>query len=281
MNKAKHSPLQLFAEGSAAGEGGVQGETGAVAGHTGLQGSPVPADGQKLRANPAQPGQQDAAAEAQAQRRLTWEEIKADPEYSREMQLMVQQRLKKAKTAQENMTKLEPVLAQMARTYGMDPENPDYDALAKAVTANVSTQADRRAARERVMQRHYQSLLQQSRSMEKKYPGFDLRKEMKNPVFVRLVSPNGGVSVEDAYYTVHRREIGKAAMQVAAQRAARQISNAIHSGMERPRENGTSSHGPSVTAFDYRTASREQRDALKQRIRQAGARGEKIYPGEY
>jgi hypothetical protein len=35
-----------------------------------------------------------------------------------------------------------------------------------------------------------------------------------------------------------------------------------------------------VSTFDYRNASREQREALKQRIRQAAARGEKLYPGQ-
>ena len=37
---------------------------------------------------------------------------------------------------------------------------------------------------------------------------------------------------------------------------------------------------PSVTTFDYAHASREQREALKRQIREAAARGEKIYPGK-
>ena len=52
------------------------------------------------------------------------------------------------------------------------------------------------------------------------------------------------------------------------------------SGSARPAENGTSSQAPSVTRFDYKRASREEREALKARIYAADARGEKLYPGQ-
>jgi hypothetical protein len=69
-------------------------------------------------------------------------------------------------------------------------------------------------------------------------------------------------------------------MKVAAQKTAEKISNAIQAGSRRPDEAGTSSQAPSVSTFDYRNASREQREALKKRIRDAAARGEKLYPGQ-
>jgi hypothetical protein len=69
-------------------------------------------------------------------------------------------------------------------------------------------------------------------------------------------------------------------MQVVAQKTAQKISNAIQSGSRRPDEAGISSQAPSVTTFNYRNASIEQRNALKQRIRDAAARGEKLYPGQ-
>jgi hypothetical protein len=95
-----------------------------------------------------------------------------------------------------------------------------------------------------------------------------------------MTSPNVGISVEDAYYAIHRNEIQTAAMQVTAQKTAQKISNAIQAGSRRPDESGTSSQAPSVSTFDYRTASRDQREALKKRIRDAAARGEKLYPGQ-
>lgn len=250
--------LQLFADGGTTGgeggaEGAAAGENGADAGH------------------------------AQTPGRMTWEQVKADPEYSAHMQQMVRQRLKNAKQAQEAMDTLSPALTAMARAYGQDPQNPDYAALAKAVAEDTrytsGKAAPQAAGEDAALHSHYQSLVRQAQALKARYPDFDLHRELKNPVFLRMTAPNTGVSLEDAYYTVHRREIGRAAMEAATRQTARRISNAIRSGTARPQENGTAAPGPSVTAFDYRNATPEQRQALKARIRQAVARGEKVYPG--
>ena len=261
MNMKKQIALQLFAEDSAPtgeGQGSDTGAEGVAAGH-------------ETTENRAQSGQ--AAAVETVPGRMTWEQIKADPEYSRHMQEMVRERVKKLNQAKEDLQTLTPALRHMAGKLGLDPDTTDYGTLAKAITAEPA--GDRDAA----FRQHYGSLVEQSRVLCQKYPDFDLHRELKDPVFAKLTAPGMGVSVEDAYYTVHRREIENAALQVAAQKTAQQISNAIRAGGGRPEENGTSALGPSVSAFDYRTASREQREALKARIRSAGARGEKIYPG--
>lgn len=243
--------LQLFSEGGAEGTG----ESAAAAG--------------QQRA-PAEPEMQVAAAEAPG--RMSWDEIKADPEYAARMRSMVQERVKNIKQAQEAMDTLRPALEILAKQHGLSSDAPDYAALARAVTEAPSK-------RETQLRQHYRSLVEQSRGLQEKFPNFRLQEELKNPLFARLTAPGVGVSLEDAYYTVHRQQIEGAALQVVAQRTAQRISNAIRSGGGRPEENGTSSLGPSVSSFDYRTASREQREALKSRIRLAGARGEKVYPG--
>ena len=112
------------------------------------------------------------------------------------------------------------------------------------------------------------------------FPGFDLRRELQDPLFARLTAPNVGLGVEDAFYTVHRRQIQAASMEAAARNTALQFSNAVRSGALRPRENGAADQAPSVSTFDYRAASREQREDLKRRIRQAKAEGRRIYPGQ-
>ena len=237
--------------------------------------------------------------------RMSWDEIMADPEYNKHMQRTVQSRLGKAKSAEDTLGKLTPALEVLARKHGLDPANIDYDALAKAVsndesyyedkalemgvsveTAKRIDQQERDTARQqREQQRtleqqkfeqHISKLEQQGNELKKVFPNFDLRTELQNPQFARLTSPNMGMSVEDAYYAVHRKEIQAAAMQVTAQKTAQKISNAIQSGSRRPSENGTSGQAPSVTTFDYRSMSPEQRKALKDRIRS----GEKIYPGQ-
>lgn len=322
--------LQLFADG-AAGDGGASGQSsapaatgveGADAGHQRLRELGVPEN--RIRKNrsyqvktaqanapaaqpaaatqAAEPAQQDDAAnreppkaeEPKTPARMSWEEVKKDPEYSAELNKMIRSRLKDANAAQAAMTTLMPWLKTVAKEQGLDPENIDFDALVKSaggeydakalelgVTKETARQLDmqNRTLEQQKFDNHMLRLEQQSASVKAVFPNFNLAEEMTNPVFSRLVSPNVGMSVEDAYYAVHRKEIQTAAMQVAAQKAAEQISNAIQSGSRRPDESSAAAQAPSVTTFDYKKMSPAERNDLKKRIYQAGARGEKIYPG--
>lgn len=336
MTTFKKLNLQLFAGEGAGGEGAgaegaATGETPAAAGQDQrLLELGVPAEVLKKRANrkgarqqviatPAQaapPAEQAASAETQPTteetvpepQRLTWDQIMADPEYNKQMQSTIQSRLKGAKVAEANMGKLAPALEVLARKYGQDPANIDFDALSQAINddeqfyedkaleygtdvqnARRIDQLERDAERQRRAEeqtleqqriaQHFQSMEQQGEVLRQTFPDFDLRTELQNPAFARMVHPNVGVSVEDAYYAVHRKEIQAASMQVAAQRAAQKISNAVQSGSRRPVENGTTAKAPSEVTFDWHNATPEQRAEMKQRIRQAAARGEKVYPG--
>ena len=333
MSKEKWLNLQLFA-GEGAGDGGAEGaatgDNSAAAGHQRLlelgvpedkirknrayklnTPTPKPTEAEQAKAQEKKP-EQAAAAEnpteenkTDAPARMSWDEIMADPDYNKQMQAVVQSRLRSAKGAEETLGKLAPALELLARQHGQDPANIDYDALAKAIsndesfyedkalemgvsveTAKRIDQQERDTARkqrqeaqtleQQKIQQHIMKLEQQGEEMKKVFPNFDLRKELQNPVFVRMTSPNVGLSVEDAYYACHRKELQTAAMQVTAQKTAQKISNDIQAGRRRPSENGTSGQAPSVTTFDYRSMSPEQRKALKDRIRS----GEKIYPGQ-
>ena len=241
--------------------------------------------------------------------RMSWDEIMKDPEYNKQMQAVVQSRLKSAKGAEEALGKMAPAIEVMARKYGLDPNNMDYDALAKAIndddayyedkalemgvsveTAKKVDQMERnterqkaleqRTLQEQMIQNHFVKLEQQAEAMKKVFPKFDLRAELQNPAFARMTAPGVGISVEDAYYAVHRDEIQTAAMQVTAQKTAEKISNAIASGSRRPDESGASSQAPSVSTFNYAKASRDQREAFKKDLRARLARGEKVYPGQ-
>ena len=335
MSKDKWLNLQLFAgegAGDGGGEGAATGDQSADAGHQRLRELGVPED--KIRKNRAyklntpapqaaeagqaqaqEPKQEQAAAaenptegNTDSPKRMSWDEIMADPEYNKQMQATIQARLRGAKGAEERLGKLEPALELLARKHGQDPANIDYDALAKAIsedkafyedkalemgvsveTAMKIDQQERDTARQereqartiqqQKIQQHFYKLQQQGEAMKQTFPGFDLMTELKNPAFARMTAPDVGISVEDAYYAVHRNEIQTASMQVAAQKTAQKISNSIQAGSLRPQENGTTGQAPSVTTFDYRNASKEQRDELKRQIRAAAARGEKLYPG--
>ena len=341
MEIIKKLNLQLFAgegTGEGGGEGSTSGDNATAAAEQRLRELGVPEDRIRKRASkvaskmPTQTAQTETSAPKEetnvvsaptenntptedakdnnvSTKRMSWDEIMKDPEYNKEMQAVVQSRLKSAKSAEEALGKMAPAIEVMARKYGLDANNMDYDALAKAIndddayyedkalemgvsveTAKKVDQMERdterkkameqRTLQEQMIQQHFVKLEQQGEAMKKVFPNFDLRTELKNPAFARMTAPNVGISVEDAYYAIHRNEIQTAAMQVTAQKTAEKISNAIQSGSRRPDESGASSQAPSVSTFDYRNASREQREALKQRIRQAAVRGEKLYPGQ-
>lgn len=238
----------------------------------------------------------------------SFDELMKDPDYNSQMQAIIKARLKESDRARDALSKITPALELLARKYKLDSSNIDYDALNsaissekeyyedKAIEMGVSVEAaqkidqeqrdnarqQREFARQREQQmfaNHILNLERQGEKLRQTFPGFDLRKELQNPVFARMTSPGGGISVEDAYYAVHRKELQTAAMQAAAEKTAQKISNSIQSGQRRPSENGASSQAPSVTQFDWRNASRQQREEMRQRIRSAAARGEKIYPG--
>ena len=260
---------------------------------------------------------QDAAAEnpteetktENAPARMSWDEIMADPEYNRQMQAVVQSRLKSAKGAEDALAKLTPALELLARKHNLDPANMDYEALTKAIsdddsyyedkalqmgtsveTAKKIDQQERDSARqqraqelslqEQKIRNHFAGLEQQAKEFQKIIPGFDLQTELKNPAFLRMTSPNVGISVKDAYYAVHHDEMQIAAMQATAKATAQNISNNIQARQRRPDENGISGQAPSATTFDYSKASPEQREAFKRDLRARMARGEKVYPGK-
>lgn len=302
--------LQLFADGGdGGGDGAASGVTNSAAAvqndDSALRELGVPEKVLNKRAKKAgtaqkaaaQPTQQAASAEntedtkpeENKPTRMSWEEVKADPEYNAEMQKMMQERVKKSKEAEDYQQKITPFVFLVAEKYGIDPS--DIDALTQAVFSDDSNFEDRALAEgkpvevikqqanqnleQQKIQQHIQKLEQQGEAMKQTFPNFDLRTELQNPAFARMTSPSVGLSVEDAYYAVHRKEIQAASMQVAAQKAAQKLSNSIQANQRRPEENGTTGQAASVTTFDYAKASKAEREALKARIR----RGEKIYPG--
>lgn len=311
--------LQLFAEG----EGGqTGGETAPDAGEQTLEQLGVPAEliakrakRTPHRAAPAaqkQEPQRDAAAEQPekekpaVQKRMTWDEIMADPEYNRQMQETVRQRLKDSRGAEERLHALDPAMQILAQRYGLQ-DAADSKALAKAILEDNSFYEDKaaqmgvepdvarridqmerfeqqreaeaqRSEQEKAMREHFRSLAEQEAELKKTVPDFDLQRELQNPTFLRMTAPGSGLRVADVYFALHRQELQEAARKQAAQEAAQKISASVRAGSSRPVENGVSSQAPSTGSIDYAHMTRAQRQALKDEILRAAARGEKIYP---
>lgn len=254
---------------------------------------------------------QAAAAETQevteetkdTAKRLSWDEIMADPEYNGEMQKVVKAAKEKLKTSAEGLEKLTPAIQLIAKKYGVDAG--DYEAISKAVvdddayyeeramelgvTTDVAKQLDKsekmmRAAEEQQqkfineqkLMEHIGKLNRQAIELQQKYPDFNLGKELNNPTFARLTAPDLNLPLEDAYELVHREEIKENIRQAALKASIQQVSNAVQSNKNRPNDGVSKSSNASVQTFNYQNATKAQREALKARIRS----GEKIFPGQ-
>ena len=331
--------LQLFADGTGEGGAADSGVTSpAAAGQdTGVNASAVagqtvePTQADRLRelgvpesklkrakySQKAAPQKQQqttaqaAAAETQevtegtkdTAKRLSWDEIMADPEYNGEMQKVVKAAKEKLKTSAEGLEKLAPAIQLIAKKYGVDAG--DYEAISKAVvdddayyeeramelgvTTDVAKQLDKsekmmRAAEEQQqkfineqkLMEHIGKLNRQAIELQQKYPDFNLGKELNNPTFARLTAPDLNLPLEDAYELVHREEIKENIRQAALKASIQQVSNAVQSNKNRPNDGVSKSSNASVQTFNYQNATKAQREALKARIRS----GEKIFPGQ-
>ena len=258
---------------------------------------------QQAQQQPQKAQEQAAAAQEPADPAQEWSDIRNNrykAQFDADVQQIVQARLKNSKDAEATLGKLAPIIEGLAAKYGK--EAGDIDALVAAYndddslyekeamergvsveTLKLTKQLERdreafaqqqQAAQQQVMfQQHFQNLAQQAEELKKTYPQFDLRTELQNERFARMTSPNGGVSVADAFYAIHHNELQNSAMQYAVQRTQVETSNAIQAGQKRPVENGSRQNTPGL---DIRSDPSQLKLADFKRIRDQLMAGEKI-----
>ena len=120
------------------------------------------------------------------------------------------------------------------------------------------------------LRREVENRLQESRALQREYPGFSLRREMQSPDFARLIA--GGVSMRRAFETVHFSEILFGAMQRAAKESQIRALEEIRQRGMRPAENGLSPRGGTAVKKSAGEFTREERQSLIRRLE----RGEKV-----
>lgn len=237
-----------------------------------------------------------------------WDTLMKDPELNRKMQDTVRARVKPLQARIEGFT---PILELLGRHYGIDTSDPakvDMAALAKAVgdddyfyeeesselgldvpatkkrvQQELELNARDRALKQRedalsesleemTMRRHVEKMNSDAAALKKSFKDFDLQKELQNPRFAAMVSPGGGLSVTEAYYAIHHREIEEAKEAETARNVAKAFSNSIQSGRQLPVENGMNSRNPSPAPNkSYRQMTAAERAEYKARIQREAA----------
>ena len=253
----------------------------------------------------ASDGQDQQSAEPATQ---DWDTLMKNPELNRKMQETVRARVKPLQARIEGFT---PILELLGRHYGVDTSDPskvDMAALAKAVgdddyfyeeesselgldvpatkkrvQQELELNARDRALKQRedalsesleemTMRRHVEKMNSDAADLKKSFKDFDLQKELQNPRFAAMVSPGGGLSVTEAYYAIHHREIEEAKEAETARNVAKAFSNSIQSGRQLPVENGMNSRNPSPAPNkSYRQMTAAERAEYKARIQREAA----------
>lgn len=122
------------------------------------------------------------------------------------------------------------------------------------------------------IRRHFDRLLAGCEALSRQLPGFDPAAALRDADFLRLTAPGMGVDPRRAWLALHPELLERRAAQTSAAALARSLA----SGAGRPREGGGQT-GAALSA-DYRSLPRAEQQRLKERILQAAAQGEKIYP---
>ena len=244
---------------------------------------------------PTQQTVEQAPAEKTVDER--WEELKkgefAEP-YGRDVQAAIRDRFKNQADVSAQLNALEPMLKVLRERAGVESNEElihhvmDDDSLYEdaANEAGMTVPAYREfmqmkeerdeanaqreeSMRNAMLQQHYAGLQQQAEAMKKIYPNFDLNAELQNEKFFRMTSPEGGLSVEDAFFAIHHKELAPQMMAYGMERAQEQMGQTIQAQRKRPAEGAMRQQGQLTgqMKLDPRQLTRQERAEIKRQVR--------------
>lgn len=221
--------------------------------------------------------------------------------YGQRLAAAVRDRFKNNENASAELAKYQSTLSQLAGKYGK--AETDYAGIMEAISKDDSLIEDaaikeglttdayreRRDTRQELAKLRNelterekdskaradaQRWAQQSQETVKKYPDFDIRKEMNNPDFVNyLTDPKRNYTVTEAYEHAHLQDILAASVQAAINRANEDAARSVQSNLSRFKEGASAKRVPQErTRKDIRNLSDADFDEIDRRL----ARGERI-----
>lgn len=114
-----------------------------------------------------------------------------------------------------------------------------------------------------LVEKQIQEIEAQRIAFTQKNPGFDMKAEMQNPAFVDYVWGKG-LTVEEAYFLVHRQEL--------LEEARKEAMEELLARRDRMVENGAAKNRPAIAKKNPKDLSDKEIDAIIERARN----GEKI-----
>lgn len=239
-----------------------------------------------------EPGQTDDEA---------WEQLKKGrfaSQYGRDVQAAIQDRFKNQQDNAQLLKDLEPMHQALFQKYGVEDLDSlknkvlDDDSLYEDLAIEMGTtvavakqyaqmqkqleavEAQRQESmQQQQIRQHLTNLAMQGEEMKKTFPDFDIQRELANPLFRRLTAPEVGISVRDAYYTVHRQELEPRAMAYGIQKAQEQMSQKIQSQARRPMEGAMKQAAAVDVRTDPRSLTKADREEIKRRAERARKSG--------
>ena len=188
--------------------------------------------------------------------------------YGKDVQNAIKDRFKNQADASEALKKMEPMLKVLRERAGVETDDElihhvmDDDSLYEEAAneagmtvaayrqfMEIKQQRDEMQQKEQeniqdqMLREHFGKLSQQAEAMRQSYPNFDLQEELKDPNFLRLTSPDVGLSVEDAFFAVHHKELAPQMMAYGMQRAKQQMGQTLQAQRNRPAEGAMRSQG--------------------------------------
>lgn len=222
--------------------------------------------------------------------------------YTAETQRIINDRFKKEKGKEQQLTAQQPIIDALMRHYGI--EDGDLSKLrasfegdeamngvlfAKEAEASgmsveqyrkylqvqqenkeLRQQEESRQARQKADET-YNDWIRQATELAGKYPQFDLKTEVaNNPRFVSML--RAGIPVQHAYEVTHLEDILAGNAASAAREMEKRVMDNVRAKGMRPSENGTSSQPGVVVKSDPNKFTKADRAEIARRVR----RGERI-----
>lgn len=270
--------LQLFSEIEMGAESGEIGQDAAA--QTGVE-------DQAAADQEPQEQEEDLESAWQAARNGKFKQF-----FDRDMQGAIKERLKNSKQAEATLDKLQPMLMNMGKHYGVDASDIDQlmekyqdddalyeeEAMERGVPVEtmkqikqleqrlaVAERNEQQSLQERQAQEHVMNLVHQAEQAKQFYPNLDLATEMQNPEFRRLTGPGVNVDVKTAYQVIHANELQSQYVQAGAQQAEQKLAQARSANRRRPQENTSKSPAGQRVSQDYTKWTKAQFDEYRAR----------------